>query len=51
MKINKDIKTYIETTLNEKKLWKVGESDTFNIGKWNVRSEKKKKFISHSSTQ
>ena len=22
MKINKDIKTYIETTLNEEKLWK-----------------------------
>ena len=44
MKINKDIKTYIETTLNEEKLWKVGESDTFNIGKWECTLRKEEEI-------
>ena len=42
--INKDIKTYIETTLNEEKLWKVGESDTFTIGKWECTLRKEEEI-------
>ena len=44
MKIHKDIKRQIETTLNEEKLWKVGESDTFNIGKWECTLRKEEEI-------
>lgn len=33
MKLNKE---YVKTTLQEEKLWKVGESDTFTFGDWQL---------------
>ena len=37
MKLNKE---YIKTTLDEEKLWKVGESDTFRHNDWTITLRK-----------
>jgi len=41
MSLNKD---YVLTTLSEEKLWKVGESDTFNFKDWNITLRKEEEI-------
>lgn len=40
LKISEMSKEYILRTLDEERLWKVGESDSFNFGNWNLTLRK-----------